>query len=103
MKIGFAMAFNQFTEPALISDAASLIEEMGAHAVWAPEHVMFFPEYASTYPYSETGRIPGDPEGLLDPVHGPYVYRGTHKEPAVGNRDLFSASEKPDIHGKDGC
>ena len=67
MKIGFAMAFNQFTEPALIADAASLIEEMGAYAVWAPEHVMFFPEYASTYPYSETGRIPGDPEGLLDP------------------------------------
>ena len=67
MKIGFAMAFNQFTESALIADAASLIEEMGAYAVWAPEHVMFFPEYASTYPYSETGRIPGDPEGLLDP------------------------------------
>ena len=52
MKIGFAMALNQFTEPALIADAASLIEEMGAYAVWAPEHVMFFPEYASTYPYS---------------------------------------------------
>ena len=32
MKIGFAMTFNQFTEPALIADAASLIEEMGAHA-----------------------------------------------------------------------
>ena len=67
MKIDFAMAFNQFTEPTLIADAASLIEEMGACAVWAPEHVMFFSEYASTYPYSETGRIPGDPEGLLDP------------------------------------
>ena len=67
MNIGFAMAFNQFTEPALISDSAILIEEMGAYSVWAPEHVMFFPEYASSYPYSESGRIPGDPEGLLDP------------------------------------
>ena len=65
MKIGFAMAFNQFTEPGLIADAANLIEEMGAYAVWAPEHVMFFPEYASAYPYSESGRIPGDPNGLL--------------------------------------
>ena len=67
MNIGFAMAFNQFTEPALISDSAILIEEMGAYSVWAPEHVMFFPEYASSYPYSESGRIPGDPAGLLDP------------------------------------
>ena len=67
MNIGFAMAFNQFTEPALIADSAILIEEMGAYSVWAPEHVMFFPEYASSYPYSESGRIPGDPEGLLDP------------------------------------
>ena len=67
MNIGFAMALNQFTEPALIADSAILIEEMGAYSVWAPEHVMFFPEYASSYPYSESGRIPGDPEGLLDP------------------------------------
>ena len=29
--------------------------------------MLFFPEYASTYPYSDSGRIPGDPEGLLDP------------------------------------
>ena len=67
MNIGFTMTFNQFTEPALISDSAILIEEMGAYSVWAPEHVMFFPEYASSYPYSDSGRIPGDPEGLLDP------------------------------------
>ena len=53
MNIGFTMTFNQFTEPALISDSAILIEEMGAYSVWAPEHVMFFLEYASTYPYSE--------------------------------------------------
>ena len=50
MNIGFAMALNQFTEPALIADSAILIEEMGAYSVWAPEHVMFFPEYASSYP-----------------------------------------------------
>ena len=48
MNIGFTMTFNQFTEPALISDSAILIEEMGAYSVWAPEHVMFFPEYAYT-------------------------------------------------------
>ena len=67
MKIGFAMAFNQSTAPSLIAESVSLVEEMGAYSVWAPEHVLFFPEYASTYPYSDSGRIPGDPEGLLDP------------------------------------
>ena len=96
------MAFNQFTEPALIADAASLIEKMGAHAVWAPEHVMFFPEYASTYPYSETGRIPGILRVCLIRSR-PLRLSRRHQETAVGNRDLFSASEKPDIHGKDGC
>ena len=67
MKIGFAMAFNQSTQAGLIAESVSMLEEMGAHSIWAPEHVLFFPEYASTYPYSDSGRIPGDPVGLLDP------------------------------------
>jgi len=32
-----------------------------------PEHVLFFPDYESSYPYTEEGKIPGDPEGVLDP------------------------------------
>ena len=67
MKIGVAMAFSQHTPPSFIRDAVQLVEEKGVHAIWVPEHVLFFPDYASTYPYSDSGRIPGDPEGLLDP------------------------------------
>ena len=67
MKIGVAMAFNQHSSAAYIRDCAQLVEAKGFHAIWVPEHVLFFPEYASTYPYSSSGRIPGDPEGLLDP------------------------------------
>ncbi|MEM7099475.1 MAG: LLM class F420-dependent oxidoreductase [Pseudomonadota bacterium] len=67
MKIGFAMAFSQHTQPEFVRDCVQLVEEKGVHAIWVPEHVLFFPEYASTYPYSDSGRIPGDPEGLLDP------------------------------------
>ena len=67
MKIGVAMAFSQHTEPAFVKDAVQLVESKGVHAIWVPEHVLFFPDYASTYPYSASGRIPGDPEGLLDP------------------------------------
>jgi len=67
VKLGVAMAFSQHTAPEFIRDAVQMVEGKGIHGIWMPEHVLFFPEYASTYPYSDTGRIPGDPEGLLDP------------------------------------
>ena len=67
MKIGAAMAFNQYTSAEFIRDAVQLVEAKGIHSIWFPEHVLFFPDYASTYPYSDSGRIPGEPEGLLDP------------------------------------
>lgn len=61
------MAFSQHTPAEFIRDAAKLVEAKGVDSIWLPEHVLFFPAYASTYPYSDSGRIPGDPEGLLDP------------------------------------
>ncbi len=67
MKIGAAMAFSQHTDPGFARDAVQLVEAKGIDSIWLPEHVLFFPDYASTYPYSDSGRIPGDPEGLLDP------------------------------------
>ena len=67
MKISIAMAFNESTEPGFIKDAVQLAEAKGVHGIWVPEHVLFFPDHASTYPYSDSGRMPGDPEGLLDP------------------------------------
>jgi probable F420-dependent oxidoreductase len=67
MKISVAMAFNERTEPGFIRDAVQMAEAKGVYGIWVPEHVLFFPDYASTYPYSESGRMPGDPEGLLDP------------------------------------
>ncbi|MEE4280953.1 MAG: hypothetical protein V2I41_03350, partial [Pseudomonadales bacterium] len=67
MKLSVAMAFSSHTPVEFIRDAAQLAEAKGVHGIWMPEHVLFFPDYASTYPYSESGRMPGDPEGLLDP------------------------------------
>ena len=48
MKISVAMAFNESTEPAFIKAAVQLVEAKGVHGLWVPEHVLFFPEYAST-------------------------------------------------------
>ena len=67
MKVGIAMAFSHHTSVEFIRAAVQFAENKGVHSIWVPEHVMFFPDYASTYPYSRSGRIPGDPEGILDP------------------------------------
>ena len=67
MKIGCLMSFSHLTTPAFIAGAAQLVEERGFHSLWVPEHVLFFPDYASQYPYADDGRLPGDPIGVMEP------------------------------------
>ena len=67
MKIGANLIFNHYTSPAFVAEGARLVEEAGFHSIWVPEHVVFFPEYESRYPYTPDGRLPGEPEGILDP------------------------------------
>lgn len=67
MKIGVTMAFNHRTSATFISEAARAVEAAGFHSLWVPEHVVFFPDYDSTYPYAADGRIPGNPDGVLEP------------------------------------
>lgn len=51
MKISIAMAIDESTEPGFIKDAVQIAEAKGVHGIWVPEHVLFFLDYASTYPY----------------------------------------------------
>ncbi len=67
MEIGIATAFSHHTPIDFIVGAAQRIEAAGFTTVWVPEHVLFFPDYESSYPYSKDGRLPGDPDGVLDP------------------------------------
>jgi probable F420-dependent oxidoreductase len=67
VKIGCQMAFNELTAPGFIGEAGAYVEQLGFHSLWVPEHVLFFPEYESRYPYTEDGRIQGDPRSLVDP------------------------------------
>ena len=67
MKIGCQMAFNDRTSPDFIAAAAGIAEERGFESLWVPEHVVFFQDYDSRYPYTDNGRIQGDPRSLLDP------------------------------------
>ena len=40
MKVGCVMAFNDFTPPDFIGEAAQYLEEQGFHQFWVPEHVL---------------------------------------------------------------
>lgn len=68
MKIGVVAGFDGRRPPEFIVSVAKIAEERGLHSFYVPEHVLFFREYGSRYPYSEDGRIPGDPDGTLEPL-----------------------------------
>ena len=79
MQIGVQSAFTAATPPELIADLGRIAEERGFHSLWVPEHVVFFREYESRYPYSRDGRIPGDPDGVLEPF-GALTFVAAHTE-----------------------
>ena len=60
---------NPMTTPELLALIGAEAEERGVGTIWVGEHVVLFNEYASSYPYSEDGRIPAPPgTGLLEPL-----------------------------------
>ena len=67
MELGVTTAFSHHTPLDFIVGAAQRIEAHGFQTVWVPEHVLFFPEYDSRYPYSDDGNVAGNPNGILDP------------------------------------
>lgn len=56
-----------------LRDTAVLLEELGFHAIWYPEHVVFFPSYESQYPYGSLG---GNEVRALRGVYEPFVALG---------------------------
>jgi probable F420-dependent oxidoreductase len=67
MKIGLLTGFGWGSPPDLIATTGQLAEQAGVHSLWAPEHVVFFENHDSRYPYSQDGKVPGRPQGVLDP------------------------------------
>ncbi len=68
MKIGVILGFGAATPPDQIASTARAVDESGVHSIWMPEHVVFFREYESRYPYAADGAIPGRPDGVLEPL-----------------------------------
>ena len=48
-----------YVTPAFIADAARASEDAGFQTIWAPEHVVLFDDYDSTYPYTPNGKLRG--------------------------------------------
>ncbi|MEM7094654.1 MAG: LLM class F420-dependent oxidoreductase [Actinomycetota bacterium] len=67
MELAITTAFSHRTPIDYIVGAARRIEAAGFATIWVPEHVLFFPDYESAYPYSDDGKVPGNPDGVLDP------------------------------------
>jgi probable F420-dependent oxidoreductase len=70
MKFGIAFAnTGPFTEPAAAVDFACAAEEAGFESLWTVEHVVVPSDYASAYPYSPSGKMPGDEDmPIPDPL-----------------------------------
>ena len=61
-------AANPFATPEYLEAVGREAERRGIHGIWVGEHVVTFEDYASRYPYAESGRIPMPPgSGLLEP------------------------------------
>ena len=102
MEISVAMAFNENTPVGLIKDAVQMVEAKGAYGIWVPEHVLFYPEYTSVYPYADNGRIPGNPEGLLDPFTAlTYIAAHTSKV-RLGTGILFGSAAPTGLYRENG-
>lgn len=57
-------------DPDVVERYAQTAEAAGYASLWAPEHVVFFEDYAPTYPYAEEGRPPMTTEtGMMEPLN----------------------------------
>src|SRR5438874_1693922 len=70
MKLGVFVPIGTLNaNPDFVGAVGPAIEERGFESIWVAEHVVLFDNYASQYPYSDTGRFPGGGDsGLLEPL-----------------------------------
>lgn len=64
MKIGFfAIGLANLAQPSLLATAARAAERVGIDTLWTGEHIVFFDDIKSKYPYARTNTeppVPGD-------------------------------------------
>jgi probable F420-dependent oxidoreductase len=71
VKLGVLPRFTRdsIVDPDWVTGFGAVCEEMGVESVWGVEHVLVAQDYEPRYPYSESGRMPGNPETVMpDPL-----------------------------------
>jgi probable F420-dependent oxidoreductase len=71
VKLGVLPRFTRdsIVDPEWVTGFGAVCEETGVESVWGVEHVLVAQEYEPRYPYSPTGRMPGNPDTVMpDPL-----------------------------------
>lgn len=70
MKVGAFVPIGTLNvNPEFVGAVGPALEQGGFESLWVAEHVVLFDDYASQYPYADTGRFPGGGDsGLLEPL-----------------------------------
>jgi probable F420-dependent oxidoreductase len=72
MKFGIAFAnVGPYVQPDMAAAYGRIAEEHGIESLWTVEHVVVPAGYASEYPYSSSGRMPGPEES---PIPDPLIW-----------------------------
>ena len=72
MKFGMLFAnVGPFGRPEVAAELGQICEETGIESIWTVEHVIVPDGYASEYPYSKDGKMPG---GNTAPIPDPLVW-----------------------------
>jgi probable F420-dependent oxidoreductase len=98
MNLGLVIAFNGRPDRAMgeLRTVAVHAEEAGFNSVWFPEHVVFFPEYESKYPYSADGDPGfGKRQGVYDPLFASTVVACATEKIRMGTAVVILPQRNP--------
>ncbi len=98
MKIGLVVPFNGRPQRTMedLRTVAIHAEGAGIDSIWFPEHVVFFPQYTSKYPYSPDGDPGfGKRQGIYDPLFACTVAACATQKLRVGTAILIVPQRNP--------
>ncbi len=98
MKIGLVAPFNGRPQRTMddLRTVAIHAEGAGIDSIWFPEHVVFFPEYTSKYPYSPDGDPGfGKRQGIYDPLFACTVVASATQKIRTGTAVIILPQRNP--------
>jgi probable F420-dependent oxidoreductase len=104
MRIGISELFTGEVDRQgrFLVEASQLIEELGYHALWFPEHVVFFPSYDSQYPYGTSGQTEVERlRGVYDPFTALAAISQVTSEVRLGTYVCVLAQRNPIVTARD--